>query len=137
MGYDPWNLPVTWKEGGSTQFKFDTQIAQLKSRETTVAAKVSVGAENIDMGGNSSFSYEVQHGSTKTESIGFSLNYPPARKDHAEDIVRVKLRICIFTPKETPFRPVIGFQKTSRPNVRGASRGRWMRYRRTHNVRRN
>lgn len=100
VGYDPWNLPVTWKEGGSTQFKFDTQIAQLKSRETTVAAKISVGAENIfDMGGNSSFSYEVQHGSTKTESIGFSLNYPPARKDHPEDIVRVKLRICVFTPE--------------------------------------
>ncbi|WP_127490652.1 hypothetical protein [Paenibacillus glycanilyticus] len=94
------NVPVEWTESGETKYTLKSVTTELQSRDDTVKAEVKAGIDNIfEIGGNASFSYTVEKKTTKTESIVVTLAYPRG-KGEPEDIVKVGLRVFVWSPRE-------------------------------------
>lgn len=91
-------LDVSWVPGETSAF-FEKKTSTINITSSTVSGEITAGYSGIfNMGGNTSFEYELSHSSEVAEKIGVKLDYPYPRAGHPEDIRKLILRMLMLVP---------------------------------------
>lgn len=94
------SLDVSWVPGRSSAF-FQKRTTEVKIASSKVSVELNEGIYSIfEMGGNTTYEYEISHASDVSEKVGVELDFPHPRADFPEDIKKMVLRMYILVPDE-------------------------------------